>query len=86
MVNKSSKILLETFELEMRKMNLNERLARCLSEAQTELNKIPYNDEYLKLELTFTHYEYVNGEFIRVSEGDRGHIYRDKVADTEEEI
>lgn len=63
-------------------MNSNESLAMCLSEAQTELNKIPYKDEYLKPELTYTHYEYVNGEFIRVSEGDRGEIYRAKVADT----
>ena len=59
-----------------------EIIAKCLSQAQTELNKIPYKDEYLKLELTYTHYEYVNGEFIQVSEGDRGEIYRSKVADT----
>jgi len=59
-----------------------EIIAKCLSQAQAELNKIPYKDDYLKLELTYTHYEYVNGEFIQVSEGDRGEIYRSKVADT----
>ena len=67
-------------------MNSNESLARCLADAQAELNKIPYKDEYLKLELTYTHYEYVNDEFIQVSEGDRGEVYRSKVADTPEEF
>ena len=67
-------------------MKKEEIIAQCLSQAQAELNKIPYKDDYLKLELTYTHYEYVNGEFIQVSEGDRGEIYRNKVADTLEEF
>lgn len=67
-------------------MKKEEIIAQCLSRAQAELNKIPYKDDYLKLELTYTHYEYVNGEFIQASEGDRGEIYRSKVADTPEEF
>lgn len=67
-------------------MCANEIIAHCLSEAQAELNQIPYRDEYLKLELTYTHYEYANDEFIQVSEGDRGEIHRSKVGDTLEEF
>lgn len=67
-------------------MNPNEIVAKCLSEAQSELNKITCYEPKPQLDLAYTRYEYVDGDFIEESEGDRGEISRKTVADSSEKF
>lgn len=67
-------------------MNPNEMIAKCLSEAQSELNKITCYESKPRLDLAYRRYEYVGNEFIEESEGDRGEIFRKTVADSPEKF
>lgn len=67
-------------------MSPNEMISRCLSEAQKELSRITCYGDKPSPDLAYTRYEYVNGEFMEETEGDRGEITRKTVADTPEKF
>ena len=59
---------------------------QCHEKAQAELNKITCYDTKPKLNTSYESYEYVNDQFIKVSQGDRGEVYRSVVAHSEDEF
>lgn len=65
-------------------MNSYEIVCKCIERAQAELDKIP--DHRIKIGNSWTGYEYVNGEFIKVEEGDRGERHRYVVGHSEDEF